>query len=158
MRRGWTGLLGISLAAAVGGGSAAEPAGAGSSTLSDEVLTRLLEHYGMVDPDAERIRTAFHPDAQLFGVFGGNPVTIPLEAWIERITGDPKPAPDALVSPPAEPGKEWEVLSLENDGNIARVVVRDQFLGVWYTDYLTLMETEQGWRIVNKTFTYEKRP
>ena len=125
----------------------------------DPELEVLVKRYfqGMVDGDGAAIRDVFHPDAQLFGVFGGQPVTIPLEAWIERIEGDPQPAPDARISPAPEDGVEWRILSAEVEGDIARLAVRDRFLGVWYTDYLTLRRSDGAWRIVNKTFTYDKR-
>ncbi len=134
-------------------------AAADSAPVVDGELEVLVKRYfqGMVDGDGAQIRQVFHPDAQLFGVFGGQSVTIPLEAWIERIEGDPKPAADALVSPAPEDGVEWRILSAEVEGDIARLAVRDRFLGVWYTDYLTLLRADGTWRIVNKTFTYDKR-
>ena len=131
----------------------------GDTPVAESELRPAVERYfeAMAKGDGAGIRAVFHPDAQLFGVFGGSPVTIPLESWIERIEGDPKPAPDAQVSPPPEDGVEWRIVTSEIDGDIARVVVRDRFLGVWYTDYLTFLQAEGQWRIVNKTFTYDKK-
>lgn len=127
--------------------------------MNPSALEPVIERYfqGMVEADEKLLREVFHPDAQLFGVFGGDPVVIPLDAWIDRVTGDPKPAPDARLSPPPADGVEWRIESAEVTGNIARVKVIDRFLGVWYTDYLTLLHAEGAWRIVNKTFTYERR-
>ncbi len=137
-------------------------AGAGIAADAREIdpeLEVVVKRYfrGMVDGDGATIRAVFHPDAQLFGVFGGEPVAIPLEAWIERIEGDPQPAPDARISPAPEDGVEWRIVGAEVAGDIARLAVRDRFLGVWYTDYLTLLHSDGTWRIVNKTFTYDKR-
>ena len=70
--------------------------------------------------------------------------------------GDPKPADDARVTPPPAAGPAWRVESLDFDAEIARAVVVSRFLDVWYTDYMTLLQGEDGWKIVNKTFTYEK--
>ena len=84
-------------------------------------------------------------------------MVIPLDAWIERIEGDPKPAADAVISPAPKDGVEWRVLAAEIHGDIARLTVRDRFLGVWYTDVLTLLRADGAWRIVNKTFTYDRR-
>ena len=134
-------------------------ASARADSATDPALQTLVSRYfeGMVAGDGKIIREVFHPEAQLFGVFGGTPVVIPLEAWIERLEGDPQPAPDAAIFPAPEDGVEWRILDAVVDGNVARLTVRDRFLGVWYTDYLTLMQVEGAWRIVNKTFTYEKR-
>jgi hypothetical protein len=40
--------------------------------------------------------------------------------------------------------------------NVATAVVVSRFLDVWYTDLMTLLRGDDGWKIVNKTFTYEK--
>lgn len=121
----------------------------------DSLVQRYFD--AMVAGDGAAIRAVFHSDAQLFGVFGGRPVTIPLEAWIERLENQPAPAPDAKRSPRPQDGVEWRILDVDRDGDIARLKVQDRFLEVWYTDYLTLLETDGEWRIVNKTFTYERR-
>ena len=112
---------------------------------------------GCAGPDADKIRSVFHPAAQLFGVFAGKTVVFPIEAWIDRVMGDPKPAADAKVSAPPSEGAAWWVDSLDVTENMARAVVVSRFLDVWYTDLMTLLETEDGWKIVNKTFTYEKQ-
>ncbi len=111
---------------------------------------------GCAGPDADKIRSVFHPAAQLFGVFSGKTVMFPIEAWIDRVMGDPKPAEDAKVTPPPSTGAAWWVDSIDVRDNMARAVVVSRFLDVWYTDLMTLLDTEEGWKIVNKTFTYEK--
>ena len=47
-----------------------------------EVIERYVEGCG--GPDADKIRSAFHENAQLFGRFGGKTVVFPIEAWIDR--------------------------------------------------------------------------
>ena len=105
-------------------GGAATAAAADAQGI-EPALEALVKRYfqGMVDGDGATIRAVFHPDAQLFGVFGGEPVTIPLEAWIARIEGNPQPAPDALISPTPEDGVEWRILSAEVEGDRARILV-----------------------------------
>ena len=122
-----------------------------------EVLD-VIENYieGCATLSAERIRSVFHTDAQLFGRFAGKTVVFPIEAWIDRVTGNPQPAADAKVTPPPAKGPAWTVDSVDFDENIARAVVVSRFLDVRYTDYMTLLQTDDGWKIVNKTFTYEK--
>lgn len=128
---------------------------------SDEAyaeILRLVETYidGCAGPDADKIRSVFHPAAQLFGVFAGKTVVFPIEAWIDRVMGDPQPAEDARVSKPPTRGPLWKVDSLDVTENMARAVVVSRFLDVWYTDYMTLLLSEGEWKVVNKTFTYEK--
>ena len=119
-----------------------------------EVLERYVE--GCSGPDAETIRSVFHEQAQLFGRFAGKTVVFPIESWIERVMGDPQPASDAKLTAPPAKGPAWSVDSIDFNENIARAVVVSRFLDVWYTDYMTLLQTDEGWKIVNKTFTYEK--
>ena len=118
----------------------------------------ILEKYvqGCMSADGNLIREIFHPEAQLFGKFDGKTVTFPIEAWIDRLTGNPKPASDAKITEPPEDGIEWIVDHLAFDENIAQATVVSRFLNVWYRDHMTLLQTEDGWKIVNKTFTYEK--
>ncbi len=120
-----------------------------------EVIERYID--GCAGPDDEKIRSTFHTSAQLFGVFGGKTVVFPIEAWIDRVMGDPKPADDAKVTPAPVSSPAWWVESADVRENMARVIVVSRFLDVWYTDLMTLLETEEGWKIVNKTFTYEKK-
>lgn len=122
-----------------------------------EIIT-LIKTYleGCAGPDADKIRSVFHPQAQLFGIFGEKTVVFPIEAWIERVMGDPKPADDAKVTPTPKTGPLWRIDSLDVMDNMARAVVVSRFLDVWYTDLMTLLDSDGGWKIVNKTFTYEK--
>ena len=127
------------------------------SNVYAELLNVIQTYFeGMTQPDESKLRSIFHPDAQLFGIFDGNPVVFPLDVWINRVTGDPKPAADAKLSSAPSDGNEWRVQSIEVRETVARIEVVDRFLEVWYTDFMTLLRMEDGWRIVNKTFTYEK--
>lgn len=125
---------------------------------SSAEVHRILERYvhGCMNADGNLIREIFHPEAQLFGKFDGKTITFPIEAWIDRLTGNPKPASDAKISEPPKDGIEWSVDHLIFDENIAQATVVSRFLNVWYRDHMTLLQTEDGWKIVNKTFTYEK--
>ena len=125
---------------------------------SSAEVNSILEKYvhGCVSANGSLIREVFHPEAQLFGKFEGKTVTFAIEAWIDRLTGNPKPANDAKISEPPEDGIEWTIDHLVFDENIAHATVVSRFLNVWYRDHMTLLQTEDGWKIVNKTFTYEK--
>ena len=112
---------------------------------------------GCAGPEADKLRSVFHPSAQLFGVFAGKTVVFPIEAWIDRVMGDPQPAPDAKITAPPREGLTWWVDAIDVKENTARAIVVSRFLDVWYTDLMTLLDTEEGWKIVNKTFSYEKK-
>ena len=90
-----------------------------------EVIERYID--GCAGPDDEKIRSTFHTSAQLFGVFAGKTVVFPIEAWIDRVMGDPKPADDAKVTPPPTNSPAWWVESAEVRDNMARVIVVSRF-------------------------------
>ena len=38
------------------------------------------------------------------------------------------------------------------------IKVTDYIFGVWFVDYLSLLNTNDGWRVVNKTYYSDKMP
>jgi hypothetical protein len=95
--------------------------------------------------DAGMLREAFHPDARVFGNFGGHRLDVPIEPFIKI----------ACDSPVGTGGKyRGRVVSvLQTDDAAVAVVAED---GCWgrasFVDYLSLARVDGTWKIVNKTF------
>jgi hypothetical protein len=72
------------------------------------------------------------------------------EKWLEMVAARPAPAKN---------GEEYNMrlVSLDLTENVAAVKVRDLYLGLWFTDYLSLLKIEDEWVIVNKIFHHESR-
>ena len=111
-----------------------------------EALERVVRDYldGMIFANGEQIRRAFHPDARIIGHFNGR-----LEwSTLEEFIADCEKAGSA---PPNEP-YYWEILSADVTGDMALIKLTDDYLGIRFTDYLSLLNQDGSWRIVNKTF------
>ena len=105
---------------------------------------------GMYHSDVDKLRKAFHPSAALMGYYSGNLAHIPLEKWLEMVAARPAPAKN---------GEEYNMrlVSLDLTENVAAVKVKDLYLGLWFTDYLSLLKIEDEWFIVNKIFHHEAK-
>jgi hypothetical protein len=105
---------------------------------------------GMYHSDVNKLGKAFHPSAVLMGYYSGNLAHIPLEKWLEMVAVRPAPAKN---------GEEYNMrlVSLDLTENVAAVKVKDLYLGLWFTDYLSLLKIDDEWVIVNKIFHHEPR-
>lgn len=105
---------------------------------------------GMYHSDAGLLKQAFHPAAFLMGYYEGNFAHIPLETWLEMIGNTPAPAKSGEVY-------DMHIVSIDITDTVAVVKVADLYLGLRFTDYLSLVKTGDGWVIVNKVFHHEPR-
>jgi hypothetical protein len=103
---------------------------------------------GMHFRSLEELRSVFHPTAHLYGHLSGVFSHRSLEEWLEGVASRPVPA---------ESGEPFDmkIISIEITGQIAVVKVEDLYRGFYFTDYLSLVETEGQWQIVNKIFHYD---
>ncbi len=99
---------------------------------------------GMIYVDEARLRRAFHPDARIIGHFQGALEWHDLDQFIGGCR--------KMGAAPANEPYYWEILSADVTGDIALIKLTDDYVGVRYTDYLTLLHVDGRWRIVNKTF------
>jgi hypothetical protein len=111
-----------------------------------EALERVVRDYldGMIFANAEQLRRAFHPDARVIGHFRGRLEWSSLEEFI----ADCIKAGSAPVNEPYY----WEILSADVTGDMAVIKLTDDYLGIRFTDYLSLLRHDGRWQIVNKTF------
>lgn len=119
-----------------------------AAACADTDLAELLHAYGngLFDGDVERLRVLFHPRAMLYGEVRGQPYCRTVADYLDVVAA--RQSPRALGKPYG-----MSVLSVEVVHTIARARMRCVMLGFDYTDYLSLVNEGDGWRIVSKVFT-----
>lgn len=136
----------ISLAAAMGLALAAPALAQGVDQNPEAAGVRAaLDHYiaGHATGNGAEHRQAFHDEAKLFWMRDGKFMQ---RTDDEYIAGSPgKPADDE-----AQRKRTVEILDITGDVAVAKVVL--DYPAVTFTDYMSLVKTEQGWKIVNKIF------
>lgn len=107
---------------------------------------------GLYEGDGAKIAAAFHPVSHLYNVVDGAVVDLPRENWLEMIAGRAKPSDTGFV-------REDRILAMDMAGEDAACVkVNCCIPPRYFTDYLLLLKTSEGWRIVSKSFNTELRP
>lgn len=98
---------------------------------------------GMMEGDEAKLARAFHPRACIVGNEADGAFT-----WstLDEFVAECK----ELV---AQAGPfDWRIDGLSFAGDTALVRLGGQFAGVWYSDDLSLVQVDDDWRIVHKTF------
>lgn len=117
---------------------------------SDEAAIRsAVESYfdGLMHYDAAALDRAFHPESRLLGVPGEGLTVIPYDEWK---TFAEREAPDRDLS-----GYENRIVSIDRYGTAAVAKVDLAWPDVHYVDYLSLLEVDGEWKIVNKIWHQE---
>lgn len=106
---------------------------------------------GLYEGDGAKISAAFHPVAHLYNVVEGAVVDLPRADWLTMIAGRPSPASRSLP-------REDRILAIDMAGEDAACVkVNCCIPPRYFTDYLLLLKTAEGWKIVSKSFHTELR-
>lgn len=117
-----------------------------------ELISQTVQDYfdGMYYRDIGRLRKAFHPKAYLFGYRNGECLHISGEEWFHMAESRPVPA---------ESGEEYDMQLVSTDvtGAVATVKVTDLYQGMRFTDYLTLLKSDESWLIINKAFPIDPK-
>lgn len=125
-----------------------------TDTAALEAARRVVQLYldGLYEGDGAKIAAAFHPCAHLYSVAEDGAVTdLPREEWLARIAARPSPASQGLA-------RHDRVLALDLAGpESACAKVQCAIPPRFFTDYLLLLNTAEGWRIVAKSFRTEIR-
>jgi protease I len=115
----------------------------------DQVLAigKTMQDYfdGMHFGETRRLRKAFHPDAYLFGYYHGEFSRISLEEWMTEVEATPKPSESGEVF-------DMRIVSMDITGRTAVVRVSLLYTGLRYIDYLSLMQFDDSWKIIHKTY------
>ena len=115
--------------------------------MSDEQAIGAVVHLyvdGMAFGNEAALRKAFHPDAKVIGHFQGKMEWMSRDDFITAVLSEPP------ASPGSQPLMDIEITDVEGDA--AFVKVADEFAGMRFTDYLSLLKTDGRWVIVNKLF------
>jgi len=126
------------------------PGAAGSPVAEIE---RTIQTYfdGLYEGSVEKLAAAFHPVSHLYSEKDGGVVDLPREQWFEMVRNRPSAASRGLA-------RDDRILMLDISGpETAFVKVACQLPPRYFTDYLVLNRTSEGWRIVSKVYRFETR-
>lgn len=102
---------------------------------------------GIYQGDINHLKSAFHPEALLFGDINGDPYFRTLDQYLEGVKNrkSPKELGEAF---------KMKTLAIELLGQNAIAKLRMPMLGFNYFDILSFSKIEGKWLIVNKLFTH----
>ena len=111
-----------------------------------DALRAVTQDYldGMIYVDEAKLRRAFHPKCLIVGHFRGRLEYDPLDDFVASMKKEGGP-------PPGTPYFA-EIVSIDIAGDTAVVKSTNDYLGVRFTDFLTMLKDEGRWVIVNKVF------
>jgi hypothetical protein len=109
-----------------------------------EAIAETLQDYvdGARSPSAKQMKSAFHPNAQIFDHLGDHLLADPIEALFEWHEEN-GPAKDVNV--------QFSILDVSETIAVVRVEA-DNWTGHRFTDYLSLLKVNGKWTVVNKIF------
>lgn len=110
----------------------------------EAMLTTYLD--GLHEGDVHKLGAAFHPCAHLFSAKDGGVVDVPRAAWFDAVQSRPKPSEQGLA-------RHDRIISIDMSGpETALVKLNCAIPPRFFTDYLMLLKTAEGWKIVSKSF------
>ena len=101
-----------------------------------------LYYDGMHGADEAKLRQAFDPRASIIGNFEGDVSWMSLDDFVEECR--------TVHDNVGQYGCRLESLDMVGDTAVARF--GGWFIDIWFSDYLSMLKTDKGWSIVNKTF------
>ena len=106
---------------------------------------------GLHEGNTAKLAEAFHPCAHLYWEKEGQVVDLPREEWFAMVRGRPSAQSQGLA-------RDDRILSVDMSGpETAIAKVNCQLPPRYFTDYLMLLKTSQGWRIVSKSYRFDTR-
>ncbi len=142
------GLVALLLASTTQAQSAAAPSADTARERAE--ITAAIEHYFRAGDEnsAAELRAAFHPTAMMFWVSPAGTLSgLSQSAWqarLDRAKADSTRAPVKAQS--------RRILWIEITGAAAAAKLHSGYPGYAYDDYVSLLRTSDGWRIVGKVF------
>lgn len=116
-------------------------------------INALMSRYfdGLYQSDSSILRHVFHHELSYVNATAGDHEFLGLEAYMNRI--------DARTPPASRNDPREEVIEriTLKGRQIGMVEARMTMLGRNYQDLLTIIRTEDGWRVLTKVFTHVAR-
>ncbi|NNF57600.1 MAG: nuclear transport factor 2 family protein [Rhodothermaceae bacterium] len=97
----------------------------------------------------EFARQAFHPEAKLFWIRDGAVSQRTAEEYLSGFSGEPAEN---------EAERHRRIVDVNVTGNVATATIELDYPGAMITDYMTLIEVDGAWKIINKAFYVNRRP
>ena len=117
-----------------------------------EIDTLMQRYFDVLyHSDSAVLRTVFHKNLSYVNAISSDHEFLGLEAYMDRI--------DARTSPASrnDPREETVERITLKFGKISLVEARMVMLGKDYQDLLTIIHTDDGWRVLTKVFTLTDR-
>jgi hypothetical protein len=106
---------------------------------------------GLHEGDADKLAAAFHPVSHLYSDDKGSVADLPRDHWLEWVRSRPSPQSKGLA-------RHDRIVSIDQSGPATAFVKLECAVPPrFFVDYLTLLKTNEGWRIVAKAFKTETR-
>ena len=106
---------------------------------------------GLYEGDADKLAAAFHPVSHLYSEKDGGVVDVPREEWFAAVRTRESAASKGLE-------RDDRILMMDISGpETALVKVACQLPPRYFTDYLVLNRTREGWKIVSKVYRADVR-
>ena len=122
----------------------------GAASADEQAVRAALQHYldGQASGKSEDFAQAFYPEARLLFVRDEKFSTIESKDYVARASG--KAADDEAKR------KRWvEWVDIAGSAAVAKIVL--DYPTVRFTDYMTLLKVDGGWKIANKAFHADRR-
>lgn len=97
------------------------------------------------DGDADGLARAFAPGSALYASAEGQATALAIDPWLDRVRGRTSARDSGYVA-------QNRIHAIEVVGDMALAKVSSVFPPKQFTDFLSLVRTTAGWRIVAKTY------
>jgi len=111
-------------------------------------ITELLQDYfdGLYDGDLDKFGRVFHQNSHLYATDGAVVTDLTRAQYFEMIGGRASARSQGL-------SRHDRIVSIHKAGpDTAHAVVNCAIPPRYFTDYLTLLRTSDGWRIISKSY------
>ncbi len=118
-----------------------------------EAVEKVVRTYldGLYEGDTEKLGQAFHEVSHLYSLSDGGVADLPRAKWFEMVKGRPSPKTKGL-------SRTDRIVSIDFSGpETAFVKLECSIHPRYFTDYLTLLKLNSGWKVVSKTFRTDVR-